>query len=118
VEQRRPLRRQPNDHNILPRDFPRSDLGKVRRSEKESVAARDRRIMEFPLSMSPNAVAKALRAEGWYSKGTTVYHVGYRVRRLRAKLEHETYCAHATEIERRQAIELRAGPCQSQKSPC
>jgi hypothetical protein len=76
VEQRRPLRRQPNDHNILPRDFPRSDLGKVRRSEKESVAARDRRIMEFPLSMSPNAVAKALRAEGWYSKGTTVYHVG------------------------------------------
>jgi hypothetical protein len=74
---------------VLPGDFRRSDLGRVRRNEKESVEERDRRILEFPLSMSPNAVAKALRAEGWYSKGTAVYYIGYRVRRLRAKVEGE-----------------------------
>jgi hypothetical protein len=68
---------------VMPNKARRTDLAKSRRTEKESVQARDRRIMEFPLSMSPNAVAKALRAEGWYSKGTTVYHIGYRVRRLR-----------------------------------
>jgi hypothetical protein len=35
---------------------------KRKRTEKERVEARDRRILEFPLSMSPNAVAKALKA--------------------------------------------------------
>ena len=35
--------------------------------------------------MTPNQVAKALRAEGCYSKGTTVYYIGFRVRRLRGK---------------------------------
>jgi hypothetical protein len=70
---------------ILPGKVSREDLARCRRNEKESVAARDRHILEFPLSMSPNAVAKALRAEGWYSKGTTVYYIEYRVRRLREK---------------------------------
>jgi hypothetical protein len=74
---------------VLPRNVRRDDIARARRTEKESVEARDRRILEFPLSMSPNAVAKALRAEGWYSKGTTVYHIGYRVRRLREKAERE-----------------------------
>ena len=52
-------------------------------NEKESVLARDRQILEFPLSISPNEVAKTLKAEGWYDKGTTVYYIGFRVRRLR-----------------------------------
>jgi hypothetical protein len=58
---------------ILPGKVSREDLARCRRNEKESVAARDRHILEFPLSMSPNAVAKALRAED----------IEYRVRRLR-----------------------------------
>jgi hypothetical protein len=74
---------------ILPAKIRRSDMGRVRRSEKESVAARDRRILEFPLSMPANAVAKALRAEGWYSTKTIVYHIEYRVRRLREKAQRE-----------------------------
>jgi hypothetical protein len=45
---------------ILPGKVSRKDLTRSRRNEKESVAARDCRILEFPLSMSPNAVAKAL----------------------------------------------------------
>jgi hypothetical protein len=57
---------------ILPGKVSRKDLARCRRNEKESVAARDRRILEFPLSMSPNAVAKALIGEGWYSKKTKV----------------------------------------------
>jgi len=51
--------------------------------EKESVEARHRCILEFPLTMSPKEVAKALKAEGCYSQGTTVYYIEYRVRRLR-----------------------------------
>jgi hypothetical protein len=43
---------------ILPRKEPRNDLPRSRRSEKDSVAACDRRILEFPLSTSPKAVAK------------------------------------------------------------
>jgi hypothetical protein len=39
--------------------------------------------------MSPNAVAKALREDGWYGKGTTVYHIGHRVRRRREKAREE-----------------------------
>jgi hypothetical protein len=68
---------------ILPGKIRRDDLARARRSEKDRITARDRRIMEFPSSISPNAVAKALRAEGWYSAKTTVYHIEYRVRRLR-----------------------------------
>ena len=49
---------------ILPRKQRRKDIIKSLRSEKDSIAARDRRILEFPLSMSPNAVAKILKAEG------------------------------------------------------
>ena len=52
---------------ILPSELPRTDLARAKRSEKESIIARDRRILEFPFSMTPNAVAKAVRAEGWYS---------------------------------------------------
>jgi hypothetical protein len=74
---------------ILPGKVSRKDLARCRRNKKESVAARDRRILEFPLSISPNAVAKALIGEGWYSKGTTVFYIEYRVRRLRAKAERE-----------------------------
>jgi hypothetical protein len=32
--------------------------------------------------MSPDAVAKILKAEGWYSPKTTIYHIEFRVRRL------------------------------------
>jgi hypothetical protein len=69
---------------ILPRKEGRNDLAKPRRSEKDSIAARDRRILEFPLSMGPNA-ARLLKAEGWYGPKTTVYYVEFRVRRLREK---------------------------------
>jgi hypothetical protein len=50
---------------ILPGKVRRDDIARARRTEKETVEARDRCILEFPLSMSPNAVAKALREEGW-----------------------------------------------------
>ena len=33
--------------------------------------------------MSPKAVAKILKAEGWYGPKTTVYYIEFRVRRLR-----------------------------------
>lgn len=62
---------------ILPGKMSRSDLDRVRRSEKESVAARDRRILEFPLSTSPKEIIKKLRAEGWYSPKTTSYHINF-----------------------------------------
>jgi hypothetical protein len=52
---------------ILREKFNRKDLDRIRRSEKESIVAPDHRILEFPDSMSPNAVAKALQAEGLYS---------------------------------------------------
>ena len=45
-------------------------MSRIRRSEKESIEARDRRILEFPRRMSPKEVAKALRAEGLYSQRT------------------------------------------------
>jgi hypothetical protein len=74
---------------ILPGKTPRKDLDRARRNEKQAVEACDRRILEFPLSMTPNQVAKALRAEGCYSKGTTVYYIEHRVRRLREKSARE-----------------------------
>jgi hypothetical protein len=53
--------------NIIVRQRePRKDLSRSRRSEKDSVAARDQRILAFPLSMGPREVAKMLKAEGWY----------------------------------------------------
>jgi hypothetical protein len=70
---------------VLPRKEGRNDLARSRRSEKDSVAARDRRILEFPLSISPNAVAKTLKAEGWHSAKTTIDQLEFRVRRLREK---------------------------------
>jgi hypothetical protein len=70
---------------VLPRKEGRNDLAKSRRSEKDSVAARDRRILEFPLSMSPREVAKMLKAEGWYGPKTTMYYIEFRVRRLGEK---------------------------------
>ena len=74
---------------VLPRKEGRNDVAKSRRSEKDSVAARDRRILEFPLSMSSKAVAKILKTEGWYSPKTTIYHIEFRVRRLREKSQRE-----------------------------
>ena len=35
--------------------------------------------------MSPKAVAKMLKAEGWYGPKTTVYYIEFRVRRLRGR---------------------------------
>jgi hypothetical protein len=64
-------------------------LARCRRAEKGGVEARDRCILKFPLSVSPNAVAKALIGEGWYSKKTKVYYIEFRVRRLRTKAERE-----------------------------
>ena len=70
---------------IRPQKKPRVDVAKARKFEKDSVEARDRRILELPLSMSPREVAKILQAEGWFSLKTTIYYIGYRVRRLREK---------------------------------
>jgi hypothetical protein len=42
-------------------------------------------MLEFPLSMSHREVAKLLQAEGWFSPKTTLYHIEFRVRRLREK---------------------------------
>ena len=70
---------------ILPGNLRRKDLARCRRAEKDSIEARDRCILKFPASMSPNAIAKVLRAEGWYSKKTTVYYIEHRIRRLREK---------------------------------
>ena len=39
--------------------------------------------------MSPRRVAKILKAEGWYSRKTTIYHIEFRVRRLREKSQRE-----------------------------
>jgi hypothetical protein len=52
---------------------------------KDSIAACDRRILEFPLSTSSKTVAKILKAEGWYGPKTTIYYIEFRVRRLREK---------------------------------
>jgi hypothetical protein len=70
---------------IRPQKEPRVDVAKARRFEKDSVEARDRRMLEFPPSMSHREVAKLLQAEGWFSPKTTVYYIEYRVRRLREK---------------------------------
>jgi hypothetical protein len=74
---------------VLPRKEGRNDLSRSRRSEKDSVEARDRRMLEFPPSMSHREVAKLLQAEGWFSPKTTVYYIEYRVRRLREKRKTE-----------------------------
>ena len=68
---------------IRPQNKPRVDVAKARRFEKDSVEARNRRILEFPLSMSYREIAKTLQAEGYFSLKTTVYYIEFRVRRLR-----------------------------------
>jgi hypothetical protein len=78
---------------ILPQRKPRKNLEMSRRCEKDVIAACDRRILEFPLEISPNAVAKTLKAEGWYGPKTTVYYIEYRVRRLRERVNRETFRA-------------------------
>jgi hypothetical protein len=70
---------------IRPQKEPRVDVAKARRFEKDTVEARDRRMLEFPPSMSHREVAKLLQAEGWFSPKTTVYYLEYRVWRLREK---------------------------------
>ena len=70
---------------IRPQKKPRVDVAKARRFEKDSVEARNRRILEFPLSMSDREIAKTLQAEGYFSLKTTVYYIEYRVKRLREK---------------------------------
>ena len=54
-------------------------------ARRDNVTTCDRRTLEFPLSIAPREVAKMLKAEGWYGPKTTVYHVEFRVRRLREK---------------------------------
>jgi hypothetical protein len=65
---------------IRPQKKPRVDVAKARRFEKDSVEARNRPILEFPLSVSHREIAKTLQAEGWFSLKTTVYYIEYRVR--------------------------------------
>ena len=84
---------------IRPQEEPRVDVAKAKRFEKDSVEARNRRILEFPVSISHREVAKALQAEGWFSLKTTVYYIEYRVRRLREKGHPEN--AQAEEQNRR-----------------
>ena len=55
---------------IRPQKKPRVDVAKARRFEKDSVEARNRRILEFPVSMSHREVAKTLQAEGYFSLKT------------------------------------------------
>ena len=74
---------------VMPGKIRRNDIALARRIEKESAEACNRRIPKFPLTMSAIDAAKALKAEGWYSKGTTVYYIEYRVKRLRDKAERE-----------------------------
>ncbi len=68
---------------------PRKNLAlmsqKLEDSKRTRVEARDRRILELPLSMSHREVAKLLQAEGWFSSKTTAYYIEYRVRRVREK---------------------------------
>ena len=90
---------------VLPRKEGRNNLEKSRRSEKDSIAARDRRILEFPLSISPKAIAKMLKAEGWYGPKTTIYHIEFRVRRLRKKGHSENV---GTEDQNRPALALES----------
>ena len=78
-----------------------------RRCEKDTIAACDRRILEFPLSMSPKAVAKMLKAEGWYGPKTTVYYIEFRIRRLRGKGHPENAQA---EDQNRLALPLGSPP--------
>ncbi len=68
---------------VVPQREPCKDLSRSRRSEKDSVAARDQRVLEFP--QGPREVAKMLKAESWYGPKTTVYYIEFRVRRLREK---------------------------------
>jgi hypothetical protein len=70
---------------IRPQKKRRVDVAKARRFEKDSVEARNRRILEFPVSVSHREVAKILQAEGWSNLKTTVYYIEYRVERLREK---------------------------------
>jgi hypothetical protein len=72
-------------NNIRPQKELRVDVAKARPFEKDSVEARDRRMLEFPPSMSHREVAKLLQTEGWFSPKTTVYYIEYRVRRVREK---------------------------------
>jgi hypothetical protein len=60
---------------VLPRKEGRNDVVKSRRSEKDSVAARDRRMHEFPLLMSSKTAGRIPKTEGWYSPKTTIYHI-------------------------------------------
>jgi hypothetical protein len=73
---------------VLPRKVGRNDIAKSRRSEKDSIAPRDQRILEFPLSKSPRAVAKMLKAEGW--RQNHVYYIEFQVRRFGEKVSRET----------------------------
>ena len=58
---------------ILPQKKPRKNLKLSKRCEKDIIAACDRRILEFPISMSSKTIAKTLKAEGSYAQGTTIY---------------------------------------------
>ena len=57
---------------IVPQREPRKDLALSPRSENDSVAARDRRILEFPLSTSSETVAEILKAEGTFTIPSTL----------------------------------------------
>jgi hypothetical protein len=51
-------------HHSSP-ERPRVNVAKARRFEKDSIEARDRRILEFPLSVSHREIAKTLQAKGF-----------------------------------------------------
>jgi hypothetical protein len=70
---------------VVPQREPTKDLAKSRRCEKDSIAARDRRILEFPFSTCSKTAAQILKAEGWYGPKTTIYYIEFRLRRLREK---------------------------------
>ena len=56
---------------IRPQKAPRVDIAKARRFEKNPIEARDRRILEFPLSTSSETVAEILKAEGPFTIPST-----------------------------------------------
>jgi hypothetical protein len=53
---------------VMPGKARRDDIALARRIEKESIKACDKRILDFPLTVSPREVAEALKAEGRYKR--------------------------------------------------
>jgi hypothetical protein len=70
---------------ILGRKVGSANTVRARRSEKRTVEACERRILEFPLGMDAREVAKELKREGWYAWASDYENIILRIKRVRAK---------------------------------